>query len=621
MAVGDEIFTDRLKLEQKDDGLEREGLTARDMLSRIIKSYLMPRKRLLALSLLAMLVVAGTTALMPVLVKQAIDAFLNESAVGIPVWLPWAIIIVTGFKALNEYFVRVARTYLGFRAVADIQIDLFKKLMVTDLAELSQTHSARFVSSFLTDATRIRDTVGMVVGFVKNSLIVLATLVAMYWIEWRLAIIATIILPIMLYFMGQQRRTMRKSTRQSLQETGELSTIISEALSGIRVVKASQQEDFESEQATFAINRNITFLMRGARARAASAPIAEALSGIGIAAIIAFANFQTSYGAISASDFAGFMVAIPLLYQPIKTLATVQTALQEGVAAAARIFSLLDRENAIVERKDATELDVTKGEIVFDDVSFSYRDGTPVLRNFSLTIPAGKRVALVGPSGAGKSTVLNLVLRFFDAQSGTVRIDGQDISKTTLWSLRKALALVTQDPFLFDDSITANIAYGSPQASEAEIVQAAKAAGAHDFITALPQGYDTTVGEVGRLISGGEKQRLVIARALLRNTPILLLDEATSSLDAQSEERVQAILDSLDNDRTVLTIAHRLSSVRNADIICVLDKGVIVERGSHEELLAHDGLYKKLYTTQFSDAGLSDGEQQPPSPATTPLGI
>ncbi len=610
--MDDEVFSDNTKLEQIDDGLEKEGLTTRDMLSRIVLIYLKPRMSLLGLSLLAMLVVAATTGLMPVLVKQAIDAFLDDSTKSIPVWIPWAIIAVTAFKALNDFFVRVTRSYLSFRTVADIQIDLFKKLMITDLDELSQTHSGRFVSSFLNDAVRIRETVNMMVAFVKNSLIVVATLVAMYWIEWRLALIATVILPVMLYFMAKQRRTMRKSTRASLQETGELGTIISEALSGIRVVKACQQEQFESEQAAVAINRNVKFLMRGARARAASAPIAEALSGVAIAAIIAFAGYQISFGVISAGDFAGFMVAVPLLYQPLKALASTQTALQEGVAAAARIFSLLDRQTNIVDAEDAIELKVTKGEIVFDNVSFSYCDDIPVLRNFSLTIPAGKRVALVGPSGAGKSTVLNLVLRFFETQSGVVYIDGQDISKATLWSLRQATALVTQDPFLFDDTIAVNIAYGCANANQAQIEQAARQAGAHDFIMALPHTYDTRVGEVGRLISGGEKQRLVIARALLRNTPILLLDEATSSLDAQAEKRVQSILDDLDNDRTVLTIAHRLSSVRKADIICVMDKGRIVERGSHEELLAHGGLYKDLYTTQFSVAEKTP--DQPPSP-------
>lgn len=598
--MSNEVFSDNLQLDPEDDGLERNNMTTRDMLARIIAVYLMPRKKLLVLSLLAMILVAVLTGLMPVLLKKAIEILLDDSTTGIPAWLPWAIIGVTSFKALSDFFVNTLRAFLSQRAIADIQIDLFKKLMIIDLAELSQTHSARFISSFLNDAKFIGTTIGLMVSFAKNILIFTAILIAMYWIEWRLAIIASLALPVIMYFMSKQRRTMRTSARQSLQETGELSTIISEALSGIRVVKACQQEDFESQQAASAINRNMTYQMRGLRARAASAPIAEALTGVGIAAVVTFAASQTFSGVITGGDFASFMIAMPLLYKPLKTVATIQTTLQQGVAAAARLFSLLDIENLIVDDENAVDLDIRRGEIVFDNVSFSYRDNTPVLRNFSLTIPAGKRVALVGPSGAGKSTVLNLVLRFFEPQSGSVSIDGQDITKATLWSLRQATALVTQDPFLFDDSIAMNIAYGSPDARIEHIQQAAKDAGAHDFINALPLKYDTRVGEVGGLISGGEKQRLVIARALLRNTPILLLDEATSSLDAQAERRVQSMLDGLDKDRTVLTIAHRLSSVRNADIICVMDKGRIVERGSHEELLAHNGLYKELYTLQTS---------------------
>ncbi len=397
-AVKDGIFRDKSKLEQKDDGLERDGLTAREMLSRVVVVYLMPRKGLLVLSLLAMLLVAVTTGFMPVLVKEAIDIFVDENTKGVPTWLPWAVVAVTSVKALNEFFVGVTRSYLGFRTVADIQIDLFRKLMVTDFSDLSKTHSGRFVSSFLNDATRIRETVNMLVAFSKNTLIVLAMLVAMFWIEWRLALISTAILPIILFFMAKQRRTMRKSTRASLQETGELSTIISQALSGIRVVKACQQEQFESERAAEAINRNLKFLMRGARARAASAPVAAALSGVAVAVIFAYAGYQISQGVLSAGDFAGFMVAAPLLYGPLKALATVQTALQEGVAATARIFFLLDREAHIADAKNAVELEVSKGEIIFDNVSFNYRDDTPVLSNFSLKIPAGKRVALVGPS-------------------------------------------------------------------------------------------------------------------------------------------------------------------------------------------------------------------------------
>lgn len=612
MAVGEPIFSDKSQLEQQDDRFEHDSLSGRDMLLRLFRNYLKPRMKLLCLSLGAMLIVAGTTGVMPILVKYAIDALLQDTAGGIPLWLPIAIIVVTAFKALSDFFVNVTRSYLGLRAVADIQVSLFKKLMVTDLADLSQTHSGRFVSNFLNDATRINATVGMIVSFTKNALIVIATLAGMYWIEWRMAIIATLVLPVMFYFMGKQRRTMRKSTLKSLDKTGEFSTIISETLTGIRVVKAYGQETHESTRAENAINRNLAFLMTGVRARAASAPIAEALSGVAVAGIIMFASYQTSFGTLAAGSFAGFMVAVPLLYQPLKVLARTQTALQEGIAAAARIFALLDKQAQIVDVPDASPLDITKGEIIFDNVTFGYRDDTPVLHNFSLTIPAGKRVALVGPSGAGKSTVINLVLRFFEAQSGSVLIDGQNITHSTLDSLRQATALVNQDPFLFDDTITANISYGTDGASAEDIERAATAAGADGFIKALTHGYDTTVGEAGVLLSGGEKQRLVIARALLKNARILLLDEATSSLDAQAEERVQSVLNGLDDGYTILMIAHRLSSVRNADMICVMDKGRCVDTGTHEELLARDGLYSQLYATQFAtddtpDAPTSQG--------------
>lgn len=602
MAVGDSVFSDNSQLDEQDDGRENDGLTTREMLTRIFTDYLKPRQKLLIGSLAAMTVVAVTTALIPVLIKQATDTLLQGSSGAHFYWLPISLVVISTFKAVSDFFVNVARNYLGLRAVADIQTSLFKKLMITDISELSQTHSGQFVASFLNDATRIRDTVGMIVAFAKNSMIVSAMLVAMYWIEWRMALIVTLILPVMLYFMGRQRRVMRKSTTQSLQQTSEFTTIISETLSGIRVVKAYGQEEYESKRAETAINRNLTYLMRAVRARAASAPIAEALSGVIVAAVILYASRQTSFDTSYAGTFTSFMAAITFMYQPLKALATTQTALQEGVAAAARIFSLMDKKVGIIDLPNTPELTASKGDIEFSNVDFSYRDGTPVLKNFSLRVPAGKRVALVGPSGAGKSTVINLVLRFFEAQSGTILIDGQDITQTSLKSLRQATALVNQDPFLFDDSIFANISYGTAHASDADIKRAAIRAGANGFITALPQGYETNVGEGGGLLSGGEKQRLVIARALLKDARILLLDEATSSLDAQAEEHVQSVLDNLDNGHTVLMIAHRLSSVRNADIICVMDKGEVVETGNHDELLAHGGLYKQLYATQFAES-------------------
>jgi subfamily B ATP-binding cassette protein MsbA len=368
-------------------------------------------------------------------------------------------------------------------------------------------------------------------------------------------------------------------------------------------VRAYRQEPREEARAAITINRALEFTMRGTRARALSSPSIELLTGLGFALAIYFAGTKGVRGDLTLGHFMGFMTAALLIYGPLKSAATLQTQLQEGVAAASRVFGIVDRETQLVEAPDAKPLALTRGQIEFDNVSFAYEPDNPVLKGVSLTVPSGRTVALVGPSGSGKSTLVNLCLRFFDPEKGKVVIDGQDIARVTVASLRDAIALVTQDPVLFDDTIRANIAYGTKPEDEAQVIAAAKAAAAHDFIMALPKGYDTRVGEAGSLLSGGERQRIAIARAVYKDAPILLLDEPTSSLDSEAEAKVQAALESLMRGRTVLMIAHRLSTVKKADLICVLDQGRIVEIGRHEELVAKGGLYTRLHRTQFGIAG------------------
>ena len=370
----------------------------------------------------------------------------------------------------------------------------------------------------------------------------------------------------------------------------------------MRLVKAYGAEERETARARVAVEARLKHVMRVVRARAGAAPVTELLGGVAIGMAIFVGGFQAAQGELTLGAFASFITALLLAYQPLKSLANLNTALQEGLAAADRLFAALDVRATIRDAADARPLKISGGEIRFEHVAFAYgaRDAGHALKDLSLIVPAGRKVALAGLSGAGKSTLMNLIPRFYDAQSGAVLIDGQDVKSVTLASLRGALALVSQELTLFDDSVRANIAYGRPEASDDDIAAAAKAAEAHGFILKLPQGYDTRVGENGVRISGGQRQRIAIARAMLRNAPILLLDEATAALDADTERKVQAALRRLMQGRTTLIIAHRLSTVMDADDIYVIDGGRVAEHGRHGELLARGGIYARLCATQFA---------------------
>ena len=592
------------KAVERPDPSQQPGST-RHLLVRLVRDHVRPHLGRLLLAGLCMAIAAGATAALAYLMEPVLDKIFLEKDRTLLVVVPVAVIAITLIRGAATYGQAVLMAFVGQRVIADLQSRVFAHILRFDLAFFQDTASGKLVSRLTNDVNMMRNAVAnALTGMVRDSLTLLFLIGVMFEKDWKLALIACVVFPIAIYPIARIGRRMRKVSTSALNELGLFTARLNEAFQGARHVKAYNREDFEAQRTDRLVESVFRLIFKQNRIRAIASPLMETLGGLFIAVLILYGGWQVIESAMTPGAFFAFITAMLLAYRPLKAIANLNASLQEGLAASQRVFDLLDTEPRIAQAPDARPLGLAGGALALEGVSFTYPNGTPALRDVTLEVPAGKTVALVGPSGAGKSTVLNLIPRFYDVDEGAVRIDGTDVRAATVDSVRDAVALVSQEAVLFDDTVRANIAYGRIEASEGEIADAARAAGAEGFIAELPDGLDTLIGEHGVKLSGGQRQRLSIARAMLKDAPILLLDEATSALDPESERQVQEALRSLMQGRTTLVIAHRLSTVEHADRIHVLEGGRLAESGTHGSLLAAGGVYARLHAKQFA-AGMA----------------
>jgi subfamily B ATP-binding cassette protein MsbA len=572
--------------------------------------YARPYRGRLAAALSAMLVYGAASAVLVYWLRHIIDdALVRQSRVA---EVTLAIVIVYFCKGLGAYFSAYLMTDVGQLVVRDVRAALFGHMLGQSASFFARRSSGQLMSRVTSDVTQIQQAVSETIGdLIREGLALVGYLVLLFYWDARLALVCLTSAPVIVYPLVRLGQKVRRTTRRSQEHLETISHLAAEAFTGHRIVKAFGAEAHEAARFAQASNRLYRTNMKVTSAVSALPPIMEFLGGIAIAGVVWYGSRQIASGSLTTGEFTAFVAALFLCYGPAKKLSRVNANLQQAIAAAGRIFEVLDTHTEVRNRPDATPLAPLRQHVEFRDVSFNYddRDRRHILRDVSFEVAVGRMVAIVGLSGAGKTTLINLIPRFYDVSGGGIYIDGVDIRDVTVQSLRAQIGMVTQETVLFDDTIANNIAYGSPQASPEEIARAAVAAHAEEFIRTLPEGYHTRIGERGQRLSGGQRQRLAIARALLKNPPILILDEATSSLDAESEALVQDALLRLMQNRTSFVIAHRLSTVRRADAIVVLERGVVREIGRHDELLARpDGVYARLYALQmFEGSGANGG--------------
>ena len=576
---------------------------SRTILLRLWRGWVRPYLGRLIATFVLMAIVAGSASAYPLLTRYIFNALADGRASEV-IWLaPPAIVILALVKGLALFAQTVQVNALALRVTTDLQKDMARTLIEADLAVLSREPAGAFMSRIMNDLNLVREAaVRLANNLVRDLLTVIVLIGAMVWLDWLMAVVVLAVYPLAMQPIIRIGTRQRRASGNLQEHMEEVTSLLAETLQGARMVKAYQLEAAETARTRTAFDGLYSRLVGLLTGRAKIDPILEVVGGLAVGGVVALAGWRVANGQLQVGDVIAFITTLILLVQPVRGIGTLNAVTQEALAAAERVLTLLDRPRLVADMPGAADLGDVKGDVTFDSVGFAYdtaaEDGPPALAGVDFTARRGETVALVGPSGAGKSTVINLLPRFFDVTAGRISIDGTDIGSVTLDSLRRNVALVGQDAVLFDDTIAANIAFGRPDATHDEIVAAAKAAAAHDFITALDGGYEAQVGAMGNRLSGGQRQRISIARAMLKDAPILLLDEATAALDAESEQQVQAALARLQAGRTTLVVAHRLSTIRDADQILVMDGGGIVERGTHDELLAMKGLYARLVSLQ-----------------------
>jgi subfamily B ATP-binding cassette protein MsbA len=582
--------------------MAKTAATSFPLLARLWREHVRQYKARLAIILALTVATAVAQALYPVLIDHAIGMFERRD-LRILYQVPVLVLIVTSVKAFAQYFQQVMVQQVVLLAIRALQERMFARLTTSDLARLERESPAALATRFTTDANVIREALTRAVGGIENAVKIVGLVASMIYLDWVLCLIAVALWPIAALPIERLGRRIRRASGGMQERMGETAALLNESFAQARTVRAYRLEATETARADAAFDRLYRALLSMAKNRIRVDPLLEVIGGMAVAAVLGFAGWRAAIGDSTLGNFTGFVTALILAAQPLRALGSLNAAVQEGLAGLTRVFAVIDEQPGVAERPGAGVLPPGAGRVEFAGVRFVYPDGRVGLDGLSFVAEPGRTIALVGPSGAGKSTALALIPRLHDPSAGEIRIDGADIAGVTLASLRDSIAYVGQDALLFDTTVLANIRLGRPAASDAEVQDAARAAAAEGFILAMPEGYATEVGPGGQRLSGGQRQRVALARALLRNPRILLLDEATSALDAESEAAVQQALATLRQGRTTIVVAHRLSTVRDADLVVAMEDGHAVEQGTHESLLAADGLYARLVRTQGLAAG------------------